>query len=311
MTPQPPVIGGPPSDDLRRDHIWFLRQNIRSIGPAKEDVDAPGIQSPDDVQPLERRSFFEAIISGNPTQLDAFVASDEWQVQRTKDVQTRMKIMVISRDPNLSARCDQLLPIWRKSQWSSAGILALAQIFATGDVGRKKLEPIFLEPQPSDLRGILQGWGGDRLAALAPSLVRFLQNQHEWWKGKTMADKSLAALTGSAAGPQGDDPRGVSFDNMYCVIEALGNSTDVEAPHGRGGDPRSMERRAISNSEQFGQGLRRDPGHAPLTGREQRLFAGQIVPGVDAKADAAGEISTRSSLCKPTKSGSERDDLYR
>ena len=220
------ALGGPPSDNLRQDHLWFLRKNCSGPSGRQEPTDAPGIASPDDIESLSEQGYYEAITRGSSEGLQEFVDRQQWRLNRIKTAQGRLKVREVCRNPDLSARCDQLISIWRREQWSPVGTLALEQIFKCGLLGEEKLVPLFREPEPIDIRAILQGWSSHDFPGMSAALIPYLDRQREWWKTRSLAQKSFAALDGSAAGPQGDDPLGISFRNLYCAVEWLQNSRD-------------------------------------------------------------------------------------
>jgi hypothetical protein len=222
--------GGPPSDDMRQDHLWFLRQKVRSIGPAKEDMDAPGIQSPQDLQPMKDRAYYEAVLKGDPTALSAYTTGNTWLAQRARDVQGRLIVKVICRNPDLSARCDQLLALWRKDQGKSIPtIFAFQKILDCGEIIAPKFKPVFEDPAVVDKGAPLSIWMKFGYKPAIPVLIAFLNREHDWWKTRTAADQKYGAIEGPRGGPPFWDPRSVSFRNILNVVGVLTNFRAKEA----------------------------------------------------------------------------------
>jgi hypothetical protein len=224
------ALGGPPSDDIRKDHLWFLRRNARGPSGRPEPSDAPGIASPDDVQSLSEREYYEALVQGASEGLQPFIDRAPWRLEQMKTAQARLKIMEICRNPDLSARADALLPIWEKGDFSGVSQLALDKIFACGPVGAAKLLPEFEQGGGVPARRfVLTGLTKMGYKPAIPILIDFLARQVEWWKTRTFADREFAARDGQRGGAPYQDPRAVSFRDMYCVIEALESFNAKEA----------------------------------------------------------------------------------
>jgi len=217
-------IGGPPSDDIRKDHIWFLRAKGQSVGGVEEDTSSPGIWSPQDVQPLDRKPCYVAIIAGDIDALTPFTLGDSYPAKEAVITQDRMKVMRIAKISDPSARCDQLLPFYIKgAPYSNAGQLAFDQIIACGSLGAAKLIPLFQNPpNPNfELGTILSGWRKANFKESVPLIIDWLTKEDQRWSSRTRDDQIYASREGPKGGEPYHDPRSVSFRNMYSAIEVL------------------------------------------------------------------------------------------
>jgi hypothetical protein len=220
-------IGGPPSDDIRKDHIWFLRAKASSVGGVNEDTDAPGIWSPQDVQPLDQKAYYEAVLAGDPTGLAPFTVGDSWQAQQARLTQSRMKVEKIAQNPDLSTRCDQLMPIFLNKE--PAHNFAFDTIVATGSVGAAKLVPVFQSADGDDIGTIIGGWRTANYKESIPLITDFLRKEFFWWSSKSKEDRIYASREGPKGGEPFNDPRSISFRNIFSAVEVLDDFHATEA----------------------------------------------------------------------------------
>jgi hypothetical protein len=214
------------SDNIRNDHIWFLRASARGGPgpPGVEDTSAPGIWSPQDLQPLDRKPYYCAIIAGEIDALTPFTVGNSWQAADARVAQSRMNVMRIAKTPDPSARCDQLLPIYvQGAPYSDASHLAFDQIIACGQLGAAKLVPLFKNPPYAnfELGTILSGWWKTGYNESVPIIIDWLNQEDQRWSKLTKADQIYASLEGPRGGEAYHDPRSVSFRNMFAAIEVL------------------------------------------------------------------------------------------
>ena len=53
--------------------------------------------------------------------------------------------------------------------------------------------------------------------------MKWLQDEDAWWSTQTTADMVFGSKDGQRGGDPYNDPRAVSFRNIFCSIEAIGN----------------------------------------------------------------------------------------
>jgi hypothetical protein len=215
------IVGMPPGDNIRKDHVWLLRTSAGSIGGVEEDTSAPGIWSPQDVQSLDRKSYYEAVLSGNIDAITPFTVGDSDVVKQARNTVSRLAVEKISQIPDLSKRCDQLLPFFLKK--APASNLAFEEIIACGSVGAAKLIPTFENSPGTDKTQILIGWKNAEFKGSVPLIIEWLTKEDRWWGTLTKDDQIFASREGPKGGAPYNDPRSVSFRNICCSIEALGN----------------------------------------------------------------------------------------
>jgi len=217
------------TDDIRHDQIWFLRSHAPPRYPSAAVAGPPGLWFPEGIQPVKLIPYYQAIIKGDAKAVAAFDdKKDDWWSTRVRFASERIsaKQTLIERDP--SARCDELLKIYTTDgAFSPPGILALKEIMDCGKLGASKLIPLFVnaDDHAFDRRSILQAWQGAGYKEATPFILSWLRAEEDWWETKTTADM----VFGSKAGAPYNDPRAVSFRNIFCSIEALGGFRGEEA----------------------------------------------------------------------------------
>lgn len=222
------------TDDVRQDHIWFLSTvppyPLRAADVAKE----PGLWFPEGVQPVKLVPFYQAIMAGDADAVAAFADADpkSWWSHRVDFCQANLRVKEAAAIPDANARCDALLALFTQGNpYTPAGATALKDIMACGDLGAAKLVPVFEDAQNHELdrRAILNAWQQAGYKGAPPAIVRWLRNEDVWWSTKSVADMSFGAKDGQKGGDPYNDPRAVSFRNIYCSIEALGGNHNPEA----------------------------------------------------------------------------------
>jgi hypothetical protein len=222
------TIGGVlASSDIRRDHLWFLRTTARSFGSGKEITDAPGIWDPQDVRPLIDKPYYEAVLTSDPAALAPFTVGASWRSEQARLAQSRLKVNKIVQNPDLSVRCDQLMPIFLNKE--PARELAFAAIIATGSVGAAKLVPVFQTANAEDKGTIMGGWWNAKYRESVPLVTDFLREQNRWWSFKSKEDRIFASREGPRGGDPYHDARSISFRNLFCAIVVLDDFHATEA----------------------------------------------------------------------------------
>jgi hypothetical protein len=224
------VIGIPPSDDIRKDHIWLLHTQGSSHGGIKEDTSAPGIWSPDDVQPIDRKAYYLAVISDDPEALTPYTLGDSWQAHQARMCQGRLEVQHFAKIADPELRADALVTFMASEEpFSSPAQLAMTKLEAMGPVGLQKLVPLFQNADHAyDRRAILQAWSRGRYQPAVPVLIDWLRSESQWWSQQSPKDMIWSFQEGQKGGTDFDDPRAASNRNVYCAVEALGNQGGAE-----------------------------------------------------------------------------------
>jgi hypothetical protein len=219
------------TDDVRQDHLWFLRTHATTDYHYPNSAGSPGLWFPEGVQPLKLEPYYQAIFAGDADAVGAFADADpkSWWSHRVHFCQAALEVKNAATIPDLNARCDELLAIYvREGPFTPAGELALKDVMDCGPSGEAKLASTFLDSQNHDLdrRSILTAWQQTNYAGATPAIIKWLRDEDAWWNTKMIADKIWACHEGQRGG---DDPRGTSFRNIYCSVENLAGSQNAEA----------------------------------------------------------------------------------
>lgn len=213
------------TDDIRRDHIWFLRTEPPPQLRSSDIAGPPGLWFPEGVQPVKLGSYYQAIIKVDAKAVAAFDdQKGEWWSRRVRFASKSVAARQALLESDLGARCDELVKIYRsESPFSPPGILALKEIMDCGTIGAVKLIPLFVKTDDHtlDRRSILQAWQQSGYTGAAPDILTWLRNEETWWETKTKADMVFGANEGQKGGDAYNDPRAVSFRNIICSIDSL------------------------------------------------------------------------------------------
>jgi len=221
------------TDDIRQDHLWFLRSQAPTQYHSADTPGQPGLWFPEGIQPAKLVPYYQAIMNGDAKAVAAYDdKKGDWWSRRVRFASERLaaKQTLLENDP--SARCDELLRIYTTDgAFSPPGILALKEIMECGKLGASKLIPLFVKADDHtfDRRSILQAWQAAGYKEAEPFILLWLRGEEDWWETKTTADMVFGAKDGQKGGDPYNDPRAVSFRNIFCSIEALGNYRAGEA----------------------------------------------------------------------------------
>jgi len=221
------------TDDIRHDQIWFLRTHAPPQFRAADIAGPPGLWFPEGVQPVNLVPYYQAIMNGEAKAVSAYDdEKGDWWSRRVRFASERLAVKQTLLEPDPGARCDKLLNIYTTDgPFSPPGILALKEIMACGKLGASRLIPLFVKADDHafDRRSILQAWSAAGYKEAAPFILSWLRVEEDWWEKKTTADMVFGAKDGQKGGAPYNDPRAVSFRNIYCSVQALGDFRTEEA----------------------------------------------------------------------------------
>jgi hypothetical protein len=224
------TIGEPPTADIRKDQIWFLRR-ASTYRWAKEDTSAPGVRWQEDVEPLEREGYYRAVLSGDPAALAPFTKGDSWEAQQARLVQDRLRVQRLDKISDPGLRADALAAFMAaKPPFSLPAQLALEKLTALGPTGLLKLVPIFQNADRAyDRQAILTAWRDGHYQPAKQVIRDWLRSENAWWAKQTPQDMIWSFQVGAKGGPEYDDPRTVSSRNVGGAVWALCLLGDKEA----------------------------------------------------------------------------------
>jgi hypothetical protein len=220
------LFPNPISDDVRSDHLWFLRIKSRAPAYYEEITDKPGLWTPEGIQPAKLEPYYRTILAGDADAVGAYAGGDPnsfWS-RRVHFCQAVLQIDEAAKISDPNARCNSLLAIYvKEGPYTPAGDLALKDVLACGSLGAAKLIPLFKNPPTADFeRGtILSAWWKTGFQESVPIIIDWLSKEDQRWTKWTKADQIYASREGPKGGEPYHDPRSVSFRNMYSAIEVL------------------------------------------------------------------------------------------
>ena len=229
------AIGGPRTDNIRKDHIWFLSERAHaSPGPGNEDVSEPGVWSPQDVQTVDQKDYYLAVLTGDPNALAPFVAGDSYPAQRARLAQSRLNLSKIGTIVDPSARAQKLMEIFQTQKlYTSESQLyssSLNQLLDCGSVGQAMLAPLIQKPDRTyEREAIIAGLAGKDYRPAIPPILNWLQQEDQWWATKTRQDMIWTVTEGPRGGEPWHDPRFVSYRTILAAVNALGKMQVTEA----------------------------------------------------------------------------------
>jgi hypothetical protein len=228
-------IGGPPSDNIRKDHIWFLSSKQHGgPGPGNEDISAPGIWSPQDVQTADQKAYYLAVLTGDPDALAPFVAGDSYPAQRARLAQSRLHLAKIGAIADPSARAEELMKVFQTQKlYTSESQLyssSLNQLLNCGSAGEDMLVSLIATPDRTYERSeIIAGLGGKDYRAAIPAILDWLRQEDQWWAMKTHQDMIWTVTEGPRGGEPWHDPRFISYRTLLAAVDAMGKMNVAEA----------------------------------------------------------------------------------
>ena len=220
------------TDDIRQDHIWFLRSHLPPQNGAAAVAGPPALWAPEGIQPTKLVPYYQAIMKGDAKAVAAFddQKDDRWS-DRVRDTSQTIaaKQALIEHDP--SARCDELIKVYTAySGYNTGKMMALHGIIDCGKLGASRLVPLFVnaDTHSPDRIDILQAWGGTDYKEAAPLILSWLREETDWWnKNYKTADRQFATHEGMTGGY--NDPRVISYRIIDSSIRVLGSLHFVEA----------------------------------------------------------------------------------
>lgn len=107
-------------EDMRDDHVWFLRHAPEGFLRGKANHELLGVLDPEDLQPLRLRGYFSTYLADDPEPgVRAWLRAHPNDSADALRFLEHCEVRRIARDPDLHRRVERLLPYFRG--WRSWG----------------------------------------------------------------------------------------------------------------------------------------------------------------------------------------------
>lgn len=185
--------------DLAKDHIWFLRFPPAPIHPTDKPADQNvlGVSEPEELQPVELKSYFEAFLALNPEDiLKNYASGNSTLAIRSKTYLNHLAIAQILKEPDVQKRAQLLLPYFLftddKDRPPDQGEAALQLWESCGQTGAAMLLPYFDNPKYRAMRSdIMSLWANAQYHGGIPLLVDLLTKETTYWQNQTPDQRDL------------------------------------------------------------------------------------------------------------------------
>jgi hypothetical protein len=192
------VYGTVPGD-LRKDHIWFLSYHRTPgyLNDSPKDPNILGVSEPDELQPVELKPYFEALLTPHPEDVLKQYASDNSSLAfRSKTYLNHLAIEQILKEPDVQKRADLLLPYFLftddKQRPPDQAEAAMQLWESCGQTGSALLLPIFNDPKYRAMQtDITTLWSNAQYHGGIPLLVDMLDKETQFWQSETPEQRDL------------------------------------------------------------------------------------------------------------------------
>ncbi|MFH1742019.1 MAG: hypothetical protein ABIH23_23705 [bacterium] len=210
-------------EDAGRDNLWMLRRRSGTFG-RKPGTGKFGIVDPEDIQPLEFKDYFLALLSQHPEKsVREEMGRNPAVAKRAARYVALQEIQRILKIPDARTRVKKLLPYYldlRTMYDARAGIVE------AGEVAGVYLEEPFHNPQNSiSTIDIIRIWGEIDYRPCVGILIDLLKKHDKFWASQNLGPDWQHSYND----PELDRNRYRIYGEMCAAVEALREIGDPRA----------------------------------------------------------------------------------
>ena len=170
-------------EDALEDNLWFLRKRAGVFGQ-EPGTGNYGMADPEDVQPLESKSYFLSYLAPHPEAAVAeYTRKNPKVFDRAKTYLDHLEVQLLLKIEDPSERFDKLLPYFLSRMNWNGKWEAREGILSCVPVAGEKLKTIFANPEHRERReDIIRVWRELGYRDAAPILIKLLSDADEFWK---------------------------------------------------------------------------------------------------------------------------------